>query len=468
MLSVNSLNIEFENGKVVDNLSFNIKKGEILGIVGESGSGKSVTALTIAGLSPLGTKVTGSIKLDNREILDMTNEESRRLKGKKVSIIFQEPMNSLNPVYKVGRQIDEMLRLHSDLEKNERRKEILEVLRLVELENPNEIYKKYPHQLSGGMLQRVMIGMAIICKPELIIADEPTTALDLEVQVEIIKLLKKINRIRGTSILFISHDLNVIKDICENVIVMNNGKSVEKGNTKEIFNSPKDEYTKKLIDSIVKETKEVKEKPIEKVLEVKNLSVFYKDSQKSRRYVLEDLNLEIGKGEIVGLVGRSGLGKTSLSMTILGFHKGYTGEIIHYTKRPQMIFQNAYSSLNPVKKIGWILEEPLKIIGELSKTERKKKVYELAKKVGLEKEHLKRYPRQLSGGQRQRVSIAHSLMLDSKFIIADEPVSALDVTIQAQILDLLLKLQKDLDLSILFISHDINVIKKMCDRVIEL
>jgi len=249
---------------------------------------------------------------------------------------------------------------------------------------------------------------------------------------------------------------------------MNEGKVVEVGLVEDIFNFPKDDYTKKLISSIVTGVKKKSEISEEKVLEIKNLSIFYKEAHGLKNYVLENIDLDIKKGEIVGLVGRSGLGKTSFSMTILGFHKGYTGEIIHYTKNPQMIFQNAYSSLNPVKKIGWILEEPLKIKGGYTKQERKGKVIEMLKKVGLSEEYLKRYPSQLSGGQRQRVSIASALMLESKLIIADEPVSALDVTIQSQILELLLKLQKEFDLSLLFISHDKNVIKKMCDRVKEL
>lgn len=468
MLNVKNLSIEFDTGEVVDDLSFCLEKGEILGIVGESGSGKTLTALTIAGLQPKTANISGVIEINSIDILKLNDEEKREYKGKEISMIFQEPMNSLNPVFKIGTQVDEMLKMHCDLIKAERKSLILETFKLVELEDVDNIYKKYPHQLSGGMLQRVMIAMAIICQPEIIIADEPTTALDHEVQIEIIKLLKKINQVRGTSILFISHDLNVIKEICHKVLVMNEGKVVEEGLVKEIFDAPKDDYTKKLISSIVTDVKKKSEISNEKVLEIKNLSIYYKEAHGQKNYVLENIDLDIKKGEIVGLVGRSGLGKTSFSMTILGFHKGYTGEIIHYTKNPQMIFQNAYSSLNPVKKIGWILEEPLKIKGGYSNKERKEKVIEMLKKVGLSEEYAKRLPGQLSGGQRQRVSIASALMLESKFIIADEPVSALDVTIQAQILELLLELQKEFDLSLLFISHDINVIKKMCDRVKEL
>ena len=468
MLEVKNLCVDYPEGRVVDNLSFKMEKGEILGLVGESGSGKTQTALCIAGLHPVNAKIQGTIEIDKTDILTFSDNDRRQFMGKQISMIFQEPMNSLNPVYKIGRQIDEMVKLHMNIKKSERKEKIIDILKLVELEDSKGVYNKYPHQLSGGMLQRVMIAMAIICEPELIIADEPTTALDLEVQIEIIKLLKKINQVKGTGILFISHDLNVIKDICNKVIVMKDGLMVEEGLVKDIFTSPKKEYTKKLIDSIVRGDKAKSEFSQEKVLEIKDLSIYYKESHGQKKYVLENINLDIKKGEIVGLVGRSGLGKTSFSMTVLGFHKGYTGEIIHYTEKPQMIFQNAYSSLNPVKKIGWILEESLRNKGGLSKEERKKKVLDMLDKVGLPPESISKYPRQLSGGQRQRVSIANALMLESKFIIADEPVSALDVTIQAQILELLLKLQKEYQLSILFISHDINVIKKMCDRVMKI
>lgn len=468
MLKIKNLNIRFEEEVMVSKVSFAMKQGEVLGIVGESGSGKTLTALSIAGLLPEDAIVSGEINFEEKNLLSFSPEERRHYKGKAISVVFQDPMNALNPVYKIGRQVDEVLRLHTELLPEERKKEIMETFKLTDLQNPEEVYDKYPHQLSGGMIQRVMIAMAVICRPKLIIADEPTTALDVLVQKEILKLLKKINQVRNTSILFISHDLNVIREITDKVLVMNKGEIIEEGLVQEIFKSPQKEYTKKLIDSIVHGEK-VKTVPSEnKVLEVKDVSIYYKGKKGQREYFLRNINLEIFEGEILGFVGRSGIGKTSFSMAIMGFHKGYTGEIIHYTKMPQMIFQNAYSSLNPVKKVGWILEEPLKNKREMDRKQRKNAVLTMLEKVGLSEEYVNRYPRQLSGGQRQRVSIAYALMLGSKFIIADEPVSALDVTIQSQILELLLNLQKEFSLSLLFISHDESVIKKMCDRVMKI
>lgn len=458
----------------MDDLSFRLEKGEIVGVVGESGSGKTLTALSIAGLLPREARIIGKIELDGVDLNDLSERERRMYKGKEIGMVFQEPMTSLNPVYRIEKQLDEMLRLHTDLSRDERKDRILKALEEVELPDPEAVCDKYPHQLSGGMQQRVMIAMALIVRPKLIIADEPTTALDAQVQSQILKLLQKINRETHTGILLISHDLNVVKEICSRVIVMRDGICVETGEIEDVFTHPQHEYTKKLISSIIKGKKEVKANDSSSILELKNLTIYYKEKtnslfRKNVRYeIFKDFNLRIQKGEILGIVGKSGSGKTTLSNTIMGFHKDFRGEIVHYSSMPQMVFQDVYSSLNPAKKIGWILEEPLRIGGRASSAERKTRVSEMMQKVGLDEEYADRYPHELSGGQRQRASIALALMLKPAFIIADEPVSALDVTMQAQILELLMDLQKEFNLSILFISHDKNVVDKVCDRIISI
>lgn len=476
MLNVENLTVSFndsiENGVIVDNLSFELKKGEILAIVGESGSGKSMTALSIIGLLKKSAVVGGRIELDGVNLAKLSQKERRNYMGDDIAMIFQEPMTSLNPVIRVGKQVEEMIRLHKDsfekkLSKNDMKNMVIEIFEKVDLPEPEKIYRKYPYELSGGMRQRIMIAMATICNPRILIADEPTTALDVQTQSQILKLLKKINKENKISVLIITHDLNVVADMADRVIVMNQGKKIEEGETVQVLESPKEEYTKKLIASVPRGKKQTEEKNKETIVEVKDLSIYYKDGKK-KQYVVNDLNFEIHKGEILGLVGRSGLGKTTISKTILGIHKYYTGEVVNKAVYSQMVFQDPFSSLNPSKTIGWILEEPLKVREGMQKAKRKRIVDEMLVKVGLDKEFAKRKPSELSGGQRQRISIALALIGGADFIIADEPVSALDVTIQAQILELLLSLQKEFGLSMLFISHDIHVIDKMCDRIIRI
>ena len=480
-LEARDLKIEF-NGKgekteAVKGISFDMEEGEILGIVGESGSGKSTTVLALMGLLPESASVSGHVYFEGEDLMAKDFAGLKEIRGKEISMVFQEALSSLNPLIKVGKQVEEMLLIHPDpdkpLSKEGRRKKVLEMFGFVGLPNPEEVYGKYPHELSGGMQQRVMIAMALICSPKLLIADEPTTALDVKIQEQILDLLKKVNEKKKTSIIFVSHDLRVIKRLCSRVMVMYKGQIIERGSTEEIFNSPKEDYTKKLIAAISDERKNEAELSGDAVLTVKDLSVFYtvkspKLREKPRKkYVCRNMSFEVRKGEILGLVGKSGIGKSSVSRAILGLHKDYTGEIILTEKNPQMIFQDSASSLNPAKKVGWILEEPLKNQTDLSKEERKARVLEMLEKVELSADYAKRFPRELSGGQKQRVNIALALIGGSKFIIADEPVSALDVTIQEQILDLLLSLQKELGLSMIFISHDISVVNRICDRVIE-
>jgi len=483
--------------KVVNDVSFQLRKGEILGIVGESGSGKTMTALAITGLlSKEATIMDGSILFEDKDLLKLKPEEFRKLKGKQIAIIFQEPMTSLNPVMTIGYQVEEMLVIHeTDLSQQERKNKTLSALQEAGLEDTETLYKKYPHQLSGGMRQRVMIAMAMICNPKLLIADEPTTALDVTIQKTILKLIQKMNQDHGTSVIMISHDLGVIKHICSRAIIMKDGRIVEEGLIEELFTNPTNEYTKKLIAAMpsrekktnsnvlgiepkVVETENVYEykseneqNKKEKILEIQNLNVFYEEksqklfTKKKKKLAVNHVSLTLNRGEILGIVGESGCGKSSLAKAIVGLIEDKTGDIILNSVRPQMVFQDPYGSLNPVKKVGWILEEPLKMARAYSKKERKTKVLHILGEVGLEEEYVERYLSQLSGGQRQRVAIGVALIQNSKFIVLDEPVSSLDVTVQAQILDLLKRLQKEHDLSYLFISHDLNVIYQMCDRV---
>lgn len=476
MLKVDNLSVSFKdeigNGAVVDRVSFEMKQGEILALVGESGSGKSMTALSIIGLLKKTAIVDGKILLDDVNLLELSMKERRSYMGSEIVMIFQEPMTSLNPVMRVGKQAVEMIKLHRDTfsEKPDRKKVremVIDVFKKVELPEPEKLYNKYPHELSGGMRQRVMIAMASLCSPKILIADEPTTALDAQTQEQIIGLLKKINREKKISILMITHDLNVVADMADRIVVMKDGKKVEEGKTKEVLNHPKEEYTKKLIASVPRGKKTGGEESDEIIVRAEDLSIYYKEGNK-KRFVINNLSFGIHRGEILGLVGRSGLGKTTISKTILGIHKNYTGRIVNNAKHSQMIFQDPFSSLNPSKTIGWILEEPLKIREKHSKEERIEKVVKILNEVGLGREFMKRKPSELSGGQRQRVSIALSVISGADFIIADEPVSALDVTIQAQVLRLLLSLQKEYKLSMLFISHDIHVIEKMCDRILKI
>ena len=487
LLDVRKLNVIFDSNRgvthAVKDVSFTMEEGEILGIVGESGSGKSATSLAVMGLLPSTASYSGELLFDGHDFVKMSFEELRQFKGDEVAMIFQEPMVSLNPLMRVGKQVEEMFLLHrketgheaeAKMTKAERKARVLEMFEQVELPEPEVTYRKYPHELSGGQQQRVMIAMALICKPQLLIADEPTTALDADVQDQIIDLLKEMNRKLGTAIIFVSHDLSVIRKLCSNVLVMYHGEIVERGSVAEIFEDPKDDYTKKLIAAISDERKVVEPNEAPDMLTVKDLCAYYEIPGKklgekpTKKIICEGLSFSVKEGEILGMVGESGSGKSTVSRAILGLHKGCTGEIIMKEKNPQMVFQDSAACLNPVRKVGWILEEPLRNMTDLTSAERKAKVKEMLAKVELPEEYLKRYPRQLSGGQKQRVNIALALISGSKFIIADEPVSALDVTIQEQILNLLLSLQKELHLSVLFISHDINVINRICDRVIYL
>lgn len=528
--------------EVVKDASFAIRKGEILGVVGESGSGKSMTALAIMGLLKEHGRITeGQLFFDGKELTELAPEEYRALRGCEMSMVFQEPMTSLNPVFTVGKQMEEMLRLHPEFvcetevtpdslcngeatceekpaaleqetvrrtrkeQKSIYRQSVLQALRDAGLKEPEQLYGKYPHELSGGMRQRVMIAMAMILRPKLLIADEPTTALDVTIQAKILKLLKEINEKYGISILFISHDLNIIRRMCDRVLVMSKGEIVEQGSVEQIFEAPQQDYTKKLLHAALGELEDAKyrkelyaseknaeTKSSEKltkiqtgfeaepdagvksghIIELDNVNVFYKEKKKSlfapagRKHAVKDVTLHVREGEILGIVGESGSGKSSLAKAVVGLQAQVEGEIRLGTGTPQMVFQDPYGSLNPSKRIGWLLEEPLRLAcPEMTREEREQRVDEILTKVDLPLRYKRRFPSELSGGQRQRVAIALALVLNRKLIVLDEPVSALDVTVQEQILELLLRLRKEEGLSYIFISHDMQVIRRVCDYV---
>lgn len=475
LLHVENLNIEFHDHLVPETVVFDfdldMKEGEIVGLVGESGSGKSMSALAIAGLlSRHDMKKRGSILFEGKEILNCPRQELRSLQGDEICMVFQEPMTSLDPVKKIGWQVEESLRIHEKLTDEARKVRAIEALKAVELDDAERVYNSYPHELSGGMRQRVMIAAAIVGHPKLLICDEPTTALDVSVQAQIVKLLKKINKEKNTAILFISHDLSLVRQLCERVLVMKGGYIVEDGDTETIFNSPKQEYTKKLIAAIPRCDSEAPQNDgtSDNIIRIENLSVSFKKGKKVFEAV-KNVNFSVKKGEILGLVGESGSGKSTIAKAVVGINPSYSGIIEKNCEHSQMIFQDPYGSLNPSKTIGFILEEPLRNYKpEMTKEQRSKKAEEMLEVVGLPKEYISRYPSELSGGQKQRVCIAAALVLEPTFIIADEPVSALDVTIQAEILNLLLKLHEEMKVSILFISHDLRVVYKMCDRIIVL
>lgn len=474
LVEIKNLTIRFPEERTVfeavKDISFTIQEGEIVGVVGESGSGKSMSALALMGLLSKEAQISsGEILFRGKNLLTMKTEERRKIQGSEMAMVFQEPMTSLNPVMKIGKQVGESLHLHTDLSKEEIHRRVVRALEEVGLADAEAVCEKYPHELSGGMRQRVMLALAAINSPDLIIADEPTTALDVIVQAQILGLLKKMNQTKKTSILFISHDLNVVREICSRVIVMYKGEIVEEGETREVLLHPKHDYTKHLVASIPQ--LEEDGSGSEEVLRLENLDVYYDIrnglfGKKKRKHVIHQVNLTACDGEILGIVGESGCGKSTLCRTILGLHDQYEGTVwIKDGLNPQMVFQDPFSSLNPARSIGWILEEPLRIRGIKDKKRRREMVEDMLMAVGLDASYAKRKPRELSGGQRQRISIGVALLMDSRLIIADEPVSALDVTVQSQILNLLLKLHEERKMTILFISHDLNIVRKICRRV---
>jgi len=521
ILDVLGLNISFGENKqkttVVHDIDFSLYENEILAIVGESGSGKSVTSKAIMGLlQDKNTHIKGRINFEETSLLSLSSKEFAKLRGNDIAMIFQEPMSALNPSLTCGFQVAEILLHHKKVSASEVKKEVLQLFEKVKLPRPQDMYTSYPHQISGGQMQRVVIAMAIACKPKLLIADEPTTALDVTVQKEILQLLKDLQKQTGMSMLFISHDLALVCELADRVLVMYKGDIVEKGTVKEIFEAPKKPYTKALLGSrptldmrykvlptiaSIKDnsfipqsiTSQQRAKKHQKIytktplLRVENVAKSYFSKvgvfgQKQEIKAVNGISFDVFEGETLGLVGESGCGKSTLGKVILQLEKATKGSIFYKGKEIttlkgkdlrslrkdiQLIFQDPYSSLHPRKIIGQAIIEPMEVHGiGSSKRQRKEKALELLSRVGLEASYFHRYPHQLSGGQRQRVGIARTIAMEPKLVICDESVSALDISVQAQVLNLLNELKEDFGFTYIFISHDLAVVKYMADQLL--
>ena len=512
LLDIQEIETEFSTptgvNKAVDKVSLNLKKGETLAIVGESGSGKSVTALSILKLipEPPGKIKGGSINFNGKLLNKCSDKEMRSIRGNDISIIFQEPMTALNPVLTVGSQITETVMRHQNISLKLAKKRALDMLELVKVPEPMRRANQYPHQLSGGMRQRIMIAIALACDPQILIADEPTTALDVTIQAEILSLLNSLKKKTDCSIIFITHDMAVVSQIADRVVVMFEGKKVEEGTVFDILEKPKHPYTKALLSAVPKlgdmknkpypeaipvaGTNSKKIKPLkglnEKLLDVKNLTTIFPISTGILGKVVanvravEDVSFSINKGQTFSLVGESGCGKSTVGRSILRLEKPANGKVLldkkdylqlnkdelkKHRSNMQMVFQDPFASLNPRQKAGSIVDEMLKVHGYKDRDERYEIVSELFLRVGLNSQHMSNYPHEFSGGQRQRVAIARALALNPKLVILDEAVSALDVSVQASVLNLLMELQSEYQLSYLFISHDMAVVERVSHYV---
>ena len=517
ILEIKNLSLSFKSNQgvisVLENVNLSIEKGKTIGIVGESGSGKSITAMSILGLLPKNAIIdSGEILFSDGDqkinLIDLSEKELQKIRGKHISMIFQEPMTSLNPSVKCGIQVEEAIMQHTKISRREAHRKVIDLFDEVKLPDPERIFSSYPHEISGGQKQRVMIAMAISTNPKILIADEPSTALDVTVQKAIIELLKDIQSKFGISILFISHDLAVVSQIAHNVLVMYKGKVIESGTKNEILFNPSEAYTKGLMscrpDTTKKQerlstlsdymNKTEKKSVVRKVrennevlLEIKSLSKKYITErniwgvEKKANKAVDNINLKVFKGETLGLVGESGCGKTTLGRIIAKlielssgkvFYNGHSlgdlskKELRKFRRKVQIIFQDPYSSLNPSKTIGNLLTEPL-VVHNIGKnaSERKQLVFDIFDKVKLNESSYYKYPHEFSGGQRQRIAIARALILKPDFIICDESVSALDISIQAEILNLLNDLKDEFNLTYIFISHDLSVVRYMSDRI---
>ncbi|WHA43698.1 ABC transporter ATP-binding protein [Agrobacterium larrymoorei] len=518
LLSVSDLTVAFGENRVVENLSFSVAPGRTVAVVGESGSGKSVTSLSVMRLADMmGAKFeTGSILFNGKDLLKVPQKDMRAIRGKEIAMIFQEPMTSLNPVFTIGDQICEVLLLHEKLTKAAAMTEARRLLEMVRLPDAEALLKRYPHQLSGGMRQRVMIAMALACRPKLLIADEPTTALDVTIQAQILNIMRDLQKDLGMGMVFITHDMGVVAEMADDVVVMWKGKKVEEGPVREIFANPKHPYTRALLSAVPKlgslqgedfpkrmpltvlqdgEPKTVGEERIQQtarydvppLLSVRDLFVRF-DIRKNlfgkathRCSAVQNVSFDIHPGETLALVGESGSGKSTIGRTIQQLQNSLSGEIsfngktyssmsaverFRMRQEVQYIFQDPFASLDPRKTVGFSIAEPINTHGLiLGSKDVRRRVDELLERVGLSSEHADRYPHEFSGGQRQRVCIARALASDPKLIIADEALSALDVSIQAQIINLFMDLQAERGLAYLFISHDMAVVEKMSHRV---
>lgn len=528
LLEIKNLSVDFiaesETTHALKNISLSVNRGEVVALVGESGSGKSVTSLSILQLlpSPPAKYVSGEILFSEKgesyiDLLKRIRNEMQDIRGNKIAMIFQEPMTSLNPVLTCGNQVMEAIQLHKKNSASEAKQETIKWFEKVKLPDPGNIFKRYPHQLSGGQKQRVMIAMAMCCEPSLLICDEPTTALDVTVQKTILQLIKELQQQSNMGVIFITHDLGVVAEIADRAVVMYKGEIVEQNSLKEIFTNPQHPYTKALlacrpvnhergkrlpvVSDFLEMNSEFRSQKSEMTLQTpdsrpqnsillkaQNLSVWFPAKKKffgkptSFIKAVDDASFEVMKGETLGLVGESGCGKTTLGRTLLRLIEPTSGKIIYngidltakkrddlhsLRKEIQIIFQDPYSSLNPRLTIGSCIAEPMKVHGILQTgKQRKDKVTELLEKVNLKAEHFNRYPHEFSGGQRQRIVIARALALNPSFIICDESVSSLDVSVQAQVLNLLNELKKDFGFTVIFISHDLSVVRYISDRIL--
>ena len=519
LLSIKNLSVSLEEEVILDDINLSLFKNEILALVGESGSGKSVTAQMIMGLLPTSLRIetNGELHFENQNLLQNTLSDWQAVRGNQISIVFQEPQSSLNPSLRCGPQVEEMGKQHfsPSLNKEELKRKVISAFEKVKLPSPERIYNAFPHELSGGQKQRIMIAMALLCEPQLLIADEPTTALDVLVQKEIIDLIKDIQQENKMSVLFISHDLALVANIADRIAVMQTGKIVEQGSSRALFTSPKHPYTKGLLnarpskkrlkrlptlksflleDGGFKQESETKTSRIQRhkelysskpLLQVKNMGKTYPVKQrfwqkKTGTTALEDITFSLYPGETLGLVGASGCGKSTLSKALVFLDPPSTGEIywksqkiipndlaqIHRLRKDiQFVFQDPYAALHPLKTVGHALDEVLHVHTSSNAQLRQETLESLMIEVGLTPDFLTRYPHQLSGGQRQRVVIARALAAQPKVLICDESVAALDISVQAQVLNLLNDLKEKLQLSYLFISHDLGVVKHMSDRI---
>jgi len=518
VLSVRDLSVSFQVDNrwstVVRNVSFDVRPGETLAIVGESGSGKSVTALAVMRLLARGaSRVTGSVRLNGKDILALPEKDMRRVRGNDAAMIFQEPMTSLNPIFTIGRQISEALTCHRDMAPAEARAETVRLLEKVRIPNAAARFDDYPHQFSGGMRQRVMIAMALASRPRLLIADEPTTALDVTIQGQILDLIKLLQQEEGMAVLFITHDMGVVAEIADRTAVMYRGEMVEQGPTGDIFARSKEPYTRALLAAVPRlgsmtahrnplrfpvvdqvtgfreeavEERDTVRRHIEPILAVKNLVTRFdiRGGLFGRKigaiHAVENVSFDLFQGETLALVGESGCGKSTTGRSIMRLAQPNSGDIrlgafdvlrlkadeLRRMRRSiQMVFQDPYASLNPRMTIGTTVAEPIIEHGLAGRAQARERAAELLRQVGLDPDMMSRYPHEFSGGQRQRICIARALALDPKVIVADESVSALDVSIKAQVCNLLMDLQQKLGISLLFISHDMAVVERLCHRV---